>query len=749
MPKTPIKAEVRNFTGGLVTEFTNLETPPNTSPDMENFELNLDGSIRRRLGMDYELGYALFDPPAAANNINPPNPVLYRWTTAGGISDLTLGVVQFDNSLMFFNLDEESLSSEGYVGQVTLTDFPKDVRYGISAVNGRLSVVAGIAKVAVVTYAGGAFTATYGTIKTRDLWGIEGTDPEGIKYEQDVRYRGSVASPAHMYNLQNQSWGAPKSRDTDGVSVAPSDHYRGTLGLYPSNTEQVWLGLQYKPDGSGNPTERYYPSMSRDLYGTSALAAKGYFIIDAINRGSSRTEAVAANNARFPGAVISYTCPSLPDYTNGGATVLAEFAGRMFYGGFTGATIGGDARSPTLADHVFFSQLVKSTGDLLKCYQEGDPTSRDDSELLETDGGFIRVAGADRIIAMVPLGSSLILVCSNGVWAISGGSDYGFSATNYRVDKVSSFGCTAPGSVVEEKGRVYYWGEEGIFVVGKSQVGDLEVVSITRGRIDSFYQELPISSRISVAGLNDSFSGKIRWLYQGQDEQFFELILDTGLGAFYPYRISIPNPEVSVIGFTLTSPFSQTASVEEVFSTTELVLADTDGSVIVDSVSSRSALTSVKYLIKVGSKYTFGYYRNTSYKDFELYDGIGTDAFAKVVTGTTTTSDSSIRKQIQFLTVNFVQTASLSEEGGLINPTSCLSRVRWDWSIAPEALKWSAKKQIYRNPKPQEVVNFEIVTTRNMVRGQGRAFSVYFETEPDRDCHIAGWSLAVDGNGRI
>lgn len=748
MPKTPIKAEIRNFTGGLVTEFTNLETPPNTSPDMENFELNRDGSIRRRLGFDYELGHALFDPPASANNIEPPNPAMFRWTTAGGVSNLTIGVIQFDNSLMFFNLDVEMLSADGYLGQVTLTDFPKDVRYGVASVNGKLVVVAGIASVAVVAYSSGAFVVTYDTIKTRDLWGIEGTDPEGIKYENDPLYRGSVQSAAHMYNLQNQSWGSPKTRDSDGVWAPPSDHYRGALGVYPSNSEQVWLGLQYKADGSGNPTERYYPSMSKDLYGTTALASKGYFVIDAINRGSSRVAAVAAHNARYPGSIIGYTCPNLPDYTNGGATVLAEFAGRMFYGGFTGATVGGDARSPTLTDHVFFSQLVKTTKDLMKCYQEGDPTARDDSDILETDGGFIRIAGADEIMAMIPIGNSLVVVCSNGVWAISGGSDYGFSATNYRVDKISSYGCISKGSVVEEKGRVYFWGEEGIFAIGKTQVGDLEAMSITRGRIDTYFQAIPIASRVSVVSLHDSFAGKIRWLYVVDGKGYYELILDSALGAIYPYKIFTPDPKVKIIGFTLTSPFSQNASVEEVFSSAELVISDAE-EVVVDSTSVRNAIASVKYLVKVGEKYTFGYYRNTSYKDFELYNGIGVDAAAHVITGTTSVNDTSIRKQIQYLTMNFRQTAYVGEGGVLENETSCLSRTQWDWASQASSMKWSSTKQLYRNPKPQEVTNFDIVTTKNMVRGQGRAFSVYFETAPERDCHIAGWSLTVDGNSKV
>lgn len=748
MPKTPVKAEVRNFVGGLVTELTNLESPSNTSPDIENFELNRDGSIRRRLGMDFEPGHVLFDPPAAANNISPPNPVQYRWTAVGGVSDLTILVVQFDNSLMFFNMDAETLSSDGYVGQVTLTDFPKDRRYGISSVDGKLSVVAGISNVAVVSYDGGAFNVSYGSLKTRDLWGIEGTDPEGVKYERDALYRGSVLSNAHMYNLQNQSWGVPRSRDSDGAAVAPSDYYRSSLGVYPSNSEQVWLGLQYKPDGSGNPTERYYPAMSRDLFGTSALSAKGYYIIDVINRGASRIEAVTANNSRHAGATIVYTPPNLPDYTDGGATLLAEFAGRMFYGGFTGATVGGDARSPNLANHVFFSQLVKNVPDLYKCYQQGDPTSRDDSELLETDGGFIRIAGADTLMAMVPIGNALVLVCSNGVWSITGGSDYGFSATNYRVDKLSSFGCISQGSVVEEKGRVFFWGEEGIFAVARNQVGELEVASITRGVIDTYYQQLPISARVSVSGLHDSFSGKIRWNYETDEGEFYELILDTGLKAFYPYRIYMPSIEVKLIGAVLTSPFSQVATVEEVFSATDGVSSDAEP-VVVDAMASRSAVSSVKYLVKVGTKYTFAYYRNTSYRDFELYDGTGVDAAARAVTGTSTVSDSSIRKQIQFLTVNFKQTAYLDDEGDIQNLTSCLSRVRWDWASSEDAMKWSALRQLYRNAKPKEVVNFDMVTTRNMVRGQGRAFSVSYATEPYLDCHIMGWSLAVDGNGRI
>ena len=38
MPKAPVKAEVNNFIGGLVTEASELAYPPNASPDIVNFE---------------------------------------------------------------------------------------------------------------------------------------------------------------------------------------------------------------------------------------------------------------------------------------------------------------------------------------------------------------------------------------------------------------------------------------------------------------------------------------------------------------------------------------------------------------------------------------------------------------------------------------------------------------------------------------------------------------------------------------
>src|SRR5690606_14774784 len=124
---------------------------------------------------------------------------------------------------------------------------------------------------------------------------------------------------------------------------------------------------------------------------------------------------------------------------------------------------------------------VKNKLDLGRCYQDGDPTGRETADVLDTDGGFLRISEAKNIHTLVNLGTSLIAIADNGVWRIDGGSDYGFSATNYRVEKISTFGGLSNSSAVTENQRLYYWAEDGIYTVGSNEFGDLTAESISVG----------------------------------------------------------------------------------------------------------------------------------------------------------------------------------------------------------------------------------------------------------------------------
>jgi hypothetical protein len=193
------------------------------------------------------------------------------------------------------------------------------------------------------------------------------------------------------------------------------------------------------------------------------------------------------------------------------------------------------------------------------------------------------------------------------------------------------------------------------------------------------------------------------------------------------------------------------AGTDEVFAGAEPVVIPNTG---------RSAgLQSSRYLciIKDGTDaiFTFGYYNNPFFTDWETVDGVGVDAKAFLQTGAYTADDSSIHKQVPYLTMHFLRTengvdSDLNPEGA----SSCFIRTMWDWADGYNSNKWSPLMQAYRYRKtytptgPEDTFDtgFQIISSRNKLRGRGRAFSLYFETEPLKDCRIIGWSLALNGN---
>jgi hypothetical protein len=749
MPKQPAKAEVNTFVAGLITEASPLNYPPNASLDEQNFDLLPDGTRRRRLGFNMEPSGTFVETDRTVFNIFPGNYTnCYRWKDAGGKPDRNFIVMQSGSQLHVYRETTDGTPLSDNKIQELEIDGPYFFRkWDFAAVDGRLVITGGskfISIVSVTTSFGlDVFTVTKDYIRVRDQWGIAivGTAND-VQFETDPSYRPTTIPVTQAYNLQNQSWGVSRSRSGDGLIVDPVGQYRTDLPFFPSNSEQVWAGMHFQPDDAGNPTERFYPTIARDAYGAASAGAKGYFIIDLIERGASRRAAQLANNAKFPelgttGANAITTNPL--DISEEGASIVASWAGRAFYAGFNGQTLSGDSRSPTLINYIAFSQLVKGSKSLCNCYQEGDPTSRSESDVVETDGGLLKIDGADRLIEMVPFGKSMIVFASNGVWAVTGGSDYGFSATNYRVDKISNFGTISRYSVVTEKGRIFFWSERGIFMVSPTQLGDNAVTPVSDGRIKKLYQSVPLSLKTQVVGGYDEIADKIRWFIPDDVNygSVSELILDTQLSAFSRQRIVAPSGyKVAVLSVFDVTPYEITR----------------------DEVNKE--FSSLKYAVALQNeplkqKYCFGFYWDTSYKDLASYGG-GTDAKGFLLTGAQIAGDSSIRKQIQFLTMHFIRTEKTTNSSSEpINPSSCLMRMQWDWSGKEQSNKWSALRQMYRDqhtpvasPSSSFDSGFDVISTRNMVRGQGRAFSMYIETEPGKDCQLLGWSVGADANPR-
>lgn len=549
----------------------------------------------------------------------------------------------------------------------------------------------------------------------------------------------------------------------------PIEEFYNKYSYAPSNSEVVWTGLQFQPvETSTPPFERVFLNLYQDSLGGTTQAAKGYLIINALARGASRKTKFNENANKYPELSVK-TLDTLPeDKTDGGPTIVGEFAGRVFYAGFTGSVVGGDARSPNLQSFIFFTQLIKSNSDFSKCYQEGDPTSRDSFEVVDTDGGFIRVSGCQSIVRIFNIGSILVILGSNGVWALSGGSDYGFSASNYKLDRISNFGCSSKHSVVEENGRLYYWGDNSIYVVTQAPTGEY-VVESASDNITTLYNNIPSESKRDVAGAYDPVNKTINWVYRvgtlfdpsGFDS--YELKIDMTLKAFYLYHINkASNVKQPAAFYPFSgSPFKAVLQGSDVISGTDDVMVSTD-TVVISEYNSFGIPQTFRYLcaVKDGTdvKYSFGRYVDTDFVDWASVFTTGIDAYAYLITGGTTINDSGSDKRIKYFTVNLKST----ESGDYVPNTTklltsgCKFQCRWGWNeygstIHPNK-RWSEQVQVYRlvnMPKfsstiPSFYDNLNVVSTKNKVRGYGEVFSLDFTTEPGKNCHLLGWSIEVD-----
>lgn len=762
--------ELNNFVAGLITEATPLNFPDNASLDEDNFILNTNGSRQRRLGMDFEDSHhtvttAVVPPPGTEVTVTST-----KWKNAGGDPLKNIIVVQVGNELKFFDMDITPLSA----GLIHTQSFntAHDSYFSYAVVDGVLIVATGEKGITSFKYSAGSITSTTLTLLIRDLFGVEDiVSGANLQQGSGVVVRPTTVTAAHIYNLRNQTFALPRLPFNGSDIEDPiTEFVLKSEGPLPSNSDSVVYSLFANTSASSDPVINRFKAteLLKNPIGTFP-APKGYFIIDALERGSSRMSEY--NKLRAANPTLDYPIASLPiDQTPGGATVVSEYAGRVWYSGFSGVIVGGDESSPRMASYLLFSQLVEDSSDIVSCYQDGDPTSTETPDLLDSDGGFIRLEGAYGIVAMVNVGSALMVLANNGIWAVQGGSDYGFKATNYLTTKISSHGCDAPGSVVVIDNTFMFWGDDGIYNVAPNQFGDYVATNISERTIQKLYDAIDGLDRKKVKGIYDSYERKVKWLYQnriGSMKKPKELVLDVALGAFYPSTIGVMTEAFlpMVASGVQVPPFKLTTTSDPVTVLGAPITASTVPVTINISLSQPTAKETV-YVIMTQKyptvAFSFGLYRNESFADWEGVDGVGVDANAYLVTGWMAGADYQRYKQIPYVTFHFNKTEdgfSIDTNGDLIpdHQSSCKVSAQWDWSNSATSGKWGKKFQAYRFQRHYIPANesdnfnngFYTVTSKSKLRGKGKVLSMLIETEPKKDCQLLGWSMIMGANTNV
>jgi hypothetical protein len=690
-----------NFKGALITEATGLNFPENACTETFNCIHDEKGRTRRRLGFDYEVDYT-------TSTVNREGKVItgYTWNNVNGDGAVSLRVTQIGSTLYFYNItDSGALSDKLLATTVDLTTYKAgtDVDPGLNECQfasgqGFLLVVHPQLEPFYCSYDAETevITPTEITINIRDFKGV---DDGYTVTERKTESLGTV-SAAHKYNLFNQGW-----YFNSNAALTAWDSARTDL---PSNSDVWWF---FK-----NSSDEFDATTVANVFTGNAPAPKGHYILDVHNQDRTTASGVA----------------SVTTVTTGTARVstVAFMGGRAFYSGLNSAGY---------SSKIFFSQLIQSPTQFGNCYQDNDPTSEELSDLLPSDGGEITIFGIESVIAMVPMVNVLLIFATNGIWGITGSDGLGFRANDYTVTKISSVSAVNSASFADVNGLPFWWNLDGIYRILPGDQGGFSVESITDDTIKSYFDDIPISSRLNARGIYNPIDKTARWIFKStaaasiEESYEYDSVLSYSFltEGFYPWTIETGT--VAVHDIFVIKGEGGTQSVESVtMSDGAEILSDLFGDPVTIFALSRSLITpKFKYLVSAGepdvAAFTFAETISTTYKDWFTADSTGQDYDSTFTVGYKLHSDTQRYFQANYVFVFLEQETD----------ASCFMRGLWEFTNSADSNRWSQPQQIYNSALTNRAVNFR----RLKVRGKGRALQLKFYSETGKPFTIIGWSI--------
>lgn len=702
MPRQNVVAVENSFINGLVTEATGLNFPEAACTETYDCEFDIDGSVYRRLGFDFETNHSV-------KVIDRDNYVInsYLWQNVAGDGNTTVVVLQVGNKLYFYETTGTGNFSGGAVAStVTLTPVSGapttgEVEAQFSDGNGYLFVTHPYCDPMRISYdvASSTATATNITIKIRDF---EGATADA--YAVDTRPTATLAALEvnHKYNLYNQGWTT--------TNLTAWDTAQTTM---PSNADVMW---RFK-DSSDN-FDASNASIARITAGNTP-APKGHYILTLSNQDRD----TASGLSLIAATTTSFYRPN----------TSAFFAGRVFYGGIN--YIGFNS-------NIYFTQIVERTEQYGFCYQTNDPTSENLFDILPSDGGVISIPEAGTIYKMFTVSGGLCVFAANGVWFITGSTGIGFTATDYTVQKIADISTISATSFVNVSGYPCWWNSEGIYIM--SAQGNLPTIqSLTYDKFKTFYEDIPLSSKRFARGFYNKTDGQIRWLYRSTSTTpltttyEFDRILNFNLRtkAFYPWTIS--DSDVKMNGIISTELITHPVAINNVIDSSSNTVIDSLGNQVIAFTDSGSEVAQFdKYIVSYpdgsGSyNFTFADRSDDTYVDWYTYDTAGVDYTSYFITGYKL-----LGQAVRKFQSNYINIYSRIE-----TPVSYNFQGIWDFSSTGDTGRWSSRQQVSHTD-----TDYSTAIRRLKVRGHGKALQFKVSSVAGEPFDIVGWSSLQTAN---
>lgn len=430
------------------------------------------------------------------------------------------------------------------------------------------------------------------------------------------------------------------------------------------------------------------------------------------------------------------------------------------------------ANIPGERNTLYFSQSIIEDVNYTRMYQFADPLNPDDPDVVDTDGGRIRLTAASEIVGVVDFLGGVLVLATNGLWYINGDDGF-FRANRYNIKKISNDGCVGPFAWSAVENNIVYGATSGIYSISLDEISNQPVVTELSAKIKDFWRDIPATQReISEFSYNPG-DFRMHIAINFRSENWFTsrnpyiqatrkrdmLIFHTKLGAWYKYSLSEdPDADKLTIG-GLFNMVANLSGFEPVTVGGEDVTVDL---VVVTNPLDRSSANTVTglLLMKQNSNtmdWSIGHTGDNNLVDFEksASDQETNDAFIQSVPQLF--SDAGHRKQLPYLYTMF----ELVEDGfdittGLFtNPGGCLYRVIWDWATSDVSPKWGQARQAYKPTKFNFVTEdgqlypHSVVKNRFRVRGSGSALTFRFESDGVKDFHLLGWQANLTVSPRV
>ena len=427
---------------------------------------------------------------------------------------------------------------------------------------------------------------------------------------------------------------------------------------------------------------------------------------------------------------------------------------------------------PTKPNTVFFSKTIVNGDEHGDFFQVADPFSATDNVLVDTDGGSIQLTGAERIIALAPLGAGVMIFANNGVWAI-GGQD-GFRPTSYSINKISDAGIAGEKCWCAVEQQLIFFGKSNIYTVLLGTSIDTPEVQIIGDKIHNFYRNIPQYCLSAGNAIYNSELKKVYFFTNFEGSEWFKsgklndsstmlrdaLVMDVRLNAWSTYSLSKD-----------TTGSKLAISDVKIFNNGKVGFDDVvDGGVVVEddgvtvttqrrSLIGSTLVTNLLLVKRSGTswKVAFGELVGEGLTDFSESLEDAEDNLSYITIAHQLFKDAAHRKFAPYIIPLFkrVESGVLDSNGVDITPGGCKYRVDWDWAVNSNSKKFGTLRDAYFPYKFTTSMfdggdnGLEVVTSKLKIRGSGQVFKLHFESDGNKDFKLYGWQIMLHAKGRV